>query len=205
MALPWLDNGSAVYCRVWGVGPSARPLKYCLVSRWPWCGWAWGTGAGGRNAQFQGPDRRPPLSPPWLPQPLFMLLADITHQSRHGPAHPRQPRSLDSEPQASIRRGREPGGGVSAQNPHEAAAELASPALPDSSHIPQPHGTLGRTQTVLPLAVPSGFGFNPKHEGGWARKGFGFIPLDAQDLARAPGRRSEGAWPPASTNKGFLY
>lgn len=43
-------------------------------------------------------------------------------------------------------------------------------------------------------AVPSGFGFNPKHEGGWARKGFGFIPLDAQALARAPGRRSEGAW-----------
>lgn len=117
MALPWLDNGSAVYCRVWGVGPSARPLKYCLVSRWPWCGWAWGTGAGGRNGQFQGPDRRPPLSPPWLPQPLFMLLADITHQSRHGPAHPRQPRSLDSEPQASIRRGREPGGGCPPKTP----------------------------------------------------------------------------------------
>lgn len=49
---------------------------------------------------------------------------------------------------------------------------------------------------MLPTAVPSGFEFNPKHEGGWARKGFDFIPLDAQALARAPGRRSEGAWLP---------
>lgn len=56
---------------------------------------------------------------------------------------------------------------------------------------------------MLPTAVPSGFGFNPKHEGGWASEGFGFIPVDAQALARAPGCRSEGAWLPGIYQQKF--
>lgn len=190
------------------MGPSARPLKYCLVSPWPWCGWAWGTGAGGGNGQFQGPDLHPPSSPPLLPQPLSMLLADITNQLHHCPAHPRQPQSLASEPRASIRLRQGDWRGVSAQDPPGSSSRTSSSTF-SCSPRQQPHPTAprnaGEDSNGAPCSSPFRIWFNPKHEGGWARKGFGFIPLDAQDLARAPGRRGAGAWLPASTNKGFLY
>lgn len=69
---------------------------------------------------------------------------------------------------------------------------------------PQPHRWLGTTQVVLPPAIPSGFGPNPKHE---VRLGKDLVSFPQMPKPwpepRGAGVKARGC--PASTNKAFLY
>ena len=71
---------------------------------------------------------------------------------------------------------------------------------------PQPHGLdpLEKTRVVLPTAIPSGFGPNPKHEGGLGKDLVSFLQMPKPwPEPQGGGVKARGC--PASTNKAFLY